>query len=151
VVLEFPYPDAERELSRWLPLVKWLLAIPHYVVLVLLYVGSLFVVIVAWFAILFTGRFPRAVRLPRWRRTLDEPGTRIRHRARDRPLPAFHAEPLTLGRAALPNDGREPDATAALVGSSWLPSWPPRPRERVVKPACRRPLRGVSRPGPRAL
>jgi hypothetical protein len=61
VRLDFPYPDAERELSRGLPLVKWLLAIPHYVVLVLLYIAALFVVIAAWFAILFTGRFPRAL------------------------------------------------------------------------------------------
>jgi hypothetical protein len=61
VRLEFPYPDAGRELNRWLPLVKWLLAIPHYVVLVVLYIGSLFVVIAAWFAILFTGRFPRGL------------------------------------------------------------------------------------------
>ena len=48
-------------LSRWLPLVKWLLAIPHYVVLAVLYVGSVFAVIAAWFAILFTGRFPRGL------------------------------------------------------------------------------------------
>jgi Domain of unknown function (DUF4389) len=61
VVLDFPYPDAQRELRRGLPLVKWLLAIPHYVVLFFLYVGSLFVVIAAWFAILFTGRFPRGL------------------------------------------------------------------------------------------
>jgi hypothetical protein len=61
VVLDFDYPDAERELRRGLPLVKWLLAIPHYVVLVFLYIGSVFVVIAAWFAILFTGRFPRGL------------------------------------------------------------------------------------------
>ena len=61
LTLEIPYPDAERDLNRWLPLVKWLLAIPHYVVLVFLWLGVLLVVIVAWFAILFTGRFPRAM------------------------------------------------------------------------------------------
>jgi uncharacterized protein DUF4389 len=61
VTLDFPYPDAERELRRGLPLVKWLLAIPHYVVLVFLYICSFFVVIAAWFAILFTGRFPRGL------------------------------------------------------------------------------------------
>ena len=60
VRLEFPYPDAKR-LNRWLPLVKWLLAIPHYVVLFFLYIGALFAVIAAWFAILFTGRFPRGL------------------------------------------------------------------------------------------
>ena len=59
VHLEFPYPDARNELNRWLPLVKWLLAIPHYVVLFFLYIAAFFVVIAAWFAILFTGRFPR--------------------------------------------------------------------------------------------
>jgi uncharacterized protein DUF4389 len=61
VRLDFPFPDAERELSRGLPIVKWLLALPHYVVLALLYLGSIVVVIVAWFAILFTGRFPRGL------------------------------------------------------------------------------------------
>ena len=48
-------------LNRWLPLVKWLLAIPHYILLVMLYVGGLFAVVIAWFAILFTGRFPRGI------------------------------------------------------------------------------------------
>jgi hypothetical protein len=59
LTLDFPYPDAERELRRGLPLVKWFLAIPHYVVLFFLYLGAFFVVIAAWFSILFTGRFPR--------------------------------------------------------------------------------------------
>jgi hypothetical protein len=58
VHLELPYPDA-RQLNRWLPLIKWLLAIPHYVVLFFLVIGALVAVIVAWFAILFTGRYPR--------------------------------------------------------------------------------------------
>jgi len=61
VHLDFPYPDARTELNRWLPLVKWLLAIPHYVVLFFLYIAAFFVVIAAWFAILFTGRFPRGM------------------------------------------------------------------------------------------
>jgi hypothetical protein len=60
VRLEVPYPDATR-LNRWLPLVKWLLAIPHYIVLFFLYIGALFAVLAAWFAILFTGRFPRGI------------------------------------------------------------------------------------------
>lgn len=60
VYLDVPYPDARR-LNRWLPLVKWLLAIPHYVVLFFLYIGAVFAVIGAWFAILFTGRFPRGI------------------------------------------------------------------------------------------
>jgi Domain of unknown function (DUF4389) len=61
VHLDFPYPDARNELNRWLPLVKWLLAIPHYVVLLFLYIAAVFVVIAAWFAILVTGRFPRGM------------------------------------------------------------------------------------------
>jgi hypothetical protein len=61
VHLDFPYPDAQRELNRWLPLVKWLLAIPHYVVLFFLDIAVLVVVIVAWIAILFTGRYPQGI------------------------------------------------------------------------------------------
>jgi hypothetical protein len=58
VHLDFPYPDAEHELSRGLPLIKWLLAIPHYIVLFFLTIAALFAAIFAWFAILFTGRYP---------------------------------------------------------------------------------------------
>src|SRR4249920_3460475 len=58
VHLEYTYPDAERDLNRWLPLVKWLLAIPHYIVLFFLDIAAVVVVIVMWFAILFTGRYP---------------------------------------------------------------------------------------------
>jgi hypothetical protein len=61
VHLEYVYPDSARELNRWLPLVKWFLAIPHYIVLALLWTAAVVVVIVAWFAILFTGRYPRAM------------------------------------------------------------------------------------------
>ena len=60
VHLDFPYPDAKL-LNRWLPLVKWLLAIPHYVVLFFLAIGALVAIILAWFAILFTGRYPRGL------------------------------------------------------------------------------------------
>jgi hypothetical protein len=59
VHLDYAYPDASRELNRWLPLVKWFLAIPHYVVLFFLGIASVVAVIVAWFAIVFTGRYPR--------------------------------------------------------------------------------------------
>jgi Domain of unknown function (DUF4389) len=61
VHLEIDYPDVERDLNRWLPLVKWFLAIPHYIVLVVLGLIALFAVVIAWFAILFTGRYPRAL------------------------------------------------------------------------------------------
>jgi hypothetical protein len=59
--LEYDYPDAARDLNRWLPLVKWLLAIPHYIVLFFLDIALVVVVIVTWFAILFTGRYPRGM------------------------------------------------------------------------------------------
>src|SRR6266446_10501621 len=61
VHIQIPYPDAKQELNRWLPLVKWFLAIPHYVVLWLLSIAAFFCVVVAWFAILFTGRYPRSL------------------------------------------------------------------------------------------
>ena len=61
VHLDLPYPDVPNDLNRWLPLVKWLLAIPHVLVLVLLHLAAIVVVIVAWFAILFTGRYPRGL------------------------------------------------------------------------------------------
>jgi uncharacterized protein DUF4389 len=61
VTLEFPYPDAKRDLNRWLPLVKWFLAIPHYIVLIFLFLAAIVSVIIAWFAILFTGRYPRGL------------------------------------------------------------------------------------------
>ncbi len=61
VHLDFPYPDVPRDLNRWLPLVKWFLAIPHYVVLLVLDIAALVVVIVVWFAVLFTGRYPRGM------------------------------------------------------------------------------------------
>jgi hypothetical protein len=61
VHLEIDYPDVDRDLNRWLPLVKWFLAIPHYVVLVVLSLAALVTVVIAWFAILFTGRYPRGL------------------------------------------------------------------------------------------
>jgi hypothetical protein len=61
VHLDFPYPDVRRDLNRWLPIVKWLLAIPHYIVLFFLGIGAFFAAIGAWFAILFTGRYPRGL------------------------------------------------------------------------------------------
>jgi hypothetical protein len=75
VHLDFAYPEA-RQMNRWLPLVKWLLAIPHYVVLFFLGIAALVSIIVAWFAILFTGRYPRS--LLSAERTLCQPCERPR-------------------------------------------------------------------------
>lgn len=61
VHLDVDYPDAERDLNRWMPLVKWFLAIPHYIILFFLVIGAFFAVVIAWFAILFTGRYPRGL------------------------------------------------------------------------------------------
>jgi hypothetical protein len=61
VHLDYAYPDASRDLNRWLPLVKWLLAIPHFVVLVFLWIAALVAVVAAWFAIVVTGRYPRGI------------------------------------------------------------------------------------------
>lgn len=61
VHLQIDYPDVERDLNRLLPLVKWLFAIPHFLVLVVLSVAALVSVLIAWFAILFTGRYPRGL------------------------------------------------------------------------------------------
>ena len=61
VRLNYEYPDASSDLMRGMPLVKWLLAIPHFIVLVFLGIGAFFAVIAAWFAILFTGRYPRGI------------------------------------------------------------------------------------------
>ena len=61
VYLDFPYPDVPRELNRWLPLVKWFLAIPHVIVLAFLDIAVFVVVIVAWFAILFSGHYPKGL------------------------------------------------------------------------------------------
>jgi hypothetical protein len=61
VHLDLDYPDAEADLNRGLPLVKWFLAIPHLIVLFVLSIAAFFAVVVAWFAILFTGRYPRGL------------------------------------------------------------------------------------------
>ena len=71
VHLDIDYPEVPSELNRFLPLVKWFLAIPHYFVLTFLYIAAFFVLIFVWFAILFTGRYPRGafdflVGLGRW-------------------------------------------------------------------------------------
>jgi len=61
VHLEIDYPDVKSDLNRWMPLIKWLLAIPHYIVLGFLMIGVIFAVVIAWFAILFTGKYPEGL------------------------------------------------------------------------------------------
>jgi len=61
VHLEIDYPNVEQDLNRWLPLVKWFLAIPHYIVLAVLSIAAVVAVVIAWFAILFTGRYPKVL------------------------------------------------------------------------------------------
>jgi len=61
VHLEIDYPDVEQDLNRWMPLVKWLLAIPHYIVLVVLWLVAAVAIVIAWFAIVFTGSYPRSL------------------------------------------------------------------------------------------
>jgi len=106
VTLEFPYPDAKQGLNRWLPLVKWFLAIPHYVVLFFLILAAIVCVIIAWFAILFTGRYPRGlfdfvVGVGRWSNRVI---------LGDRPVPAVSAEPIAT-------DGRVCSAPGQFVAT----------------------------------
>jgi len=61
VHLEIPYPEVASDLNRWLPLIKWLLALPHYIALAVLWLIAVFAVIIAWFAILFTGAYPTGI------------------------------------------------------------------------------------------
>ena len=61
VHLEIDYPDVKSDLNRWMPLIKWLLVIPHYIVLFFLGIAALFAAIIAWFAILVTGQYPRGL------------------------------------------------------------------------------------------
>jgi hypothetical protein len=61
VHIEIPYPDVREDLNRWLPLVKWFLAIPHYIILSFLWIAAVVSVVIAWFAILFTGRYPKGL------------------------------------------------------------------------------------------
>ena len=61
VHIELPYPDVKKDVKHWMPLVKWFLAIPHYVVLWFLAIAVIVCLVIAWFAILFTGKFPRGI------------------------------------------------------------------------------------------
>jgi len=57
--IEIDYPNAELDLNRWLPLVKWVLSIPHIFALALLWILTIPVLVGAWLAILLTGNYPR--------------------------------------------------------------------------------------------
>jgi len=59
VHLDYPYPDVETDLNRWLPLIKWFLAIPHYILLFFLDIFTVLVVVAAWFAVVLSGRYPQ--------------------------------------------------------------------------------------------
>jgi cytochrome c biogenesis protein CcdA len=61
VHVDLIYPSAKDEMNRWLPLVKWIMAIPHYIIIYLLAIGAWVCVIIAWFAILFTSRYPKSL------------------------------------------------------------------------------------------
>ncbi len=61
VHIDIPYPDVKKDLNRWLPLVKWFLAIPHYIVLAFVYVAGIVVWIIVWFAIVFTSKYPKGL------------------------------------------------------------------------------------------
>jgi hypothetical protein len=53
--------DHQERYSRFMPLIKWLLAIPHYLALFVLGIGAFFAIVIAWFAVLITGRYPRGL------------------------------------------------------------------------------------------
>ena len=61
VHLDIEYPEVQKDLNRWLPLVKWILALPHYIVLIALFLMMLVSVVIAWFAILLTGKYPKSL------------------------------------------------------------------------------------------
>jgi hypothetical protein len=76
VHLEIDYPNVTSDLNRWMPLVNWLLAIPHYIILAVLWIAALFVTVYAWFVILWTGEYPRnlfdfVVGVARWSLRVD--------------------------------------------------------------------------------
>ena len=61
VHLDIAYPDAQADLNRWLPLVKWFLAIPHYIVLAILAILAFIAVILGWIMVVITAQYPRAL------------------------------------------------------------------------------------------
>ena len=125
--LDIDYPDVPRDLNRWLPLVKWLLAIPHFIVLAFLYVlAAFFAVVIAWFAILFTGRYPPRVSfdLRRGCDPVDQPGCGVRRVPGHRPVPPIQPSSREgdelidkAPRKTSTCKASEPDAPSA----SWSP------------------------------
>lgn len=103
VHLDSPFPDAQRDLSRWMPLVKWFLALPHNLVLIVLYLAAAVVVIIAWFAILFTGRYPRSLRFRRGRYLLAQPGGGLLLPSGHRSVPRL--SPVAIGREVAAANG----------------------------------------------
>ena len=96
VHLDFAYPDAQHDLNRWLPLVKWLLAIPHYIVLFFLWLAALVRIVIALVRDPLHGPLPaRTVRLRRRRAALGEPRGRVRVHPRHRRVPAVSVEPVS--------------------------------------------------------
>jgi hypothetical protein len=61
VQVDIPYPDVKKDLNRWMPLVKWILVIPHLIVLLFIFIAVVVCSVFAWFAILFTGRYPKDI------------------------------------------------------------------------------------------
>ena len=61
VKVDIPYPDVEKDLNRWMPLFKWILVIPHIIVLIFIFIAVVFCSVFAWFAILLTGRYPKVI------------------------------------------------------------------------------------------
>jgi len=61
IQVDLPYPDVKKDLNRWMPLVKWILVIPHIIVLIFIFIAVVFCSVFAWFAILFTGRYPKGI------------------------------------------------------------------------------------------
>ena len=61
IQVDIPYPDVKKDLNRWMPLFKWILVIPHLIVLLLIFIAVVVCSVFAWFAILFTGRYPKGI------------------------------------------------------------------------------------------
>ena len=118
VRLDFAYPDAKRDLNRWLPLVKWLLAIPHYIVLFFLYIGGVRRRDRRLVRDPVHGPLPaRHLRLRRGRDPLAQPRRRLRLHPGHGPLSPVLAEP-ERGRPAAAAGAGAARTGIALLGAS---------------------------------